>query len=257
MDKPHKNDRASWLQGPPETCATVPPSVSNPWRLVLLGAPGVGKGTQAALLNQHLHACHLSTGDVFRAAKSRNECDLTPAMKSALDFMRRGDLVPDSFVLAMVRERSACLRCHGGFILDGFPRTVEQAEALNSLLLDEKIKLTAVVNYDLPVNDIVARLGGRLTCEKCKAVFHASERPPRVAATCDICQGRLYQREDDRPESIRIRLEAYDRSTFPLIQFYKRAGLLLTVAATGTPQEICAKTLTALNAWRARYIASA
>jgi adenylate kinase family enzyme len=155
MDKTHKNDRASWLQGPPETCATLPPSVSNPWRLVLLGAPGVGKGTQAALLNQYLHACHLSTGDVFRAAKSRNECDLTPAMKSALDFMRHGDLVPDSFVLAMVRERSACLRCHGGFILDGFPRTVEQAEALYSLLLDEKIKLTAVVNYDLPVNDWV------------------------------------------------------------------------------------------------------
>jgi len=257
MDNARKNDRAGWLHGPPDTCSNLPTSISDPWRLILLGAPGVGKGTQAALLNQLLNACHLSTGDVFRAAKNRNECDLTPAMKSALDYMRRGDLVPDSFVLAMVRERSACLRCHGGFILDGFPRTVEQAEALSSLLLDEKIKLTAVVNYDLPVSDIVARLGGRLTCEKCKAVFHATERPPKVTGTCDICRGKLYQREDDRPDSIRVRLEAYERSTLPLIHFYKKAGLLLTIAATGAPQEICTKTLTALHAWRSRYIASA
>ena len=257
MDISHKNDRAGWLQGPPETCSILPSALTDPWRLVLLGAPGVGKGTQAALLNKELRACHLSTGDVFRAAKARHECDLTPAMKSALDYMRRGELVPDSFVLAMVRERSACLRCRGGFILDGFPRTVEQAEALNSLLLDERIKLTAVVNYELAVSEIVARLSGRLTCEKCKAVFHATERPPKLLGTCDICHGRLYQREDDRPESVRVRLEAYDRSTFPLIQFYKRAGLLLTVAAIGSPQEICAKTMTALNAWRSRYIASA
>jgi adenylate kinase len=257
MDKPPSNDRVSWLQGPPETCSRAPAPVSNPWRLILLGAPGVGKGTQAALLNQELRACHLSTGDAFRAAKNRTECDLTPSMKSALDYMRRGDLVPDSFVLAMVRERSACLSCRGGFILDGFPRTVEQAEALASLLGDENVKLTAVINYELPVSVIVARLGGRLTCENCKAVFHKTDRPPRVANVCDICQGKLYQREDDRPESICTRLKAYERSTMPLIQFYKRSGLLLTVAATGTPQEICAKTLNALNAWRARYFASA
>jgi len=256
MDNALKNDRAGWLQGPPETCSVIPPSVSNPWRLILLGAPGVGKGTQAALLNQQLHACHLSTGDVFRAAKTRNECDLTPAMKSALDYMRRGDLVPDSTVLDMVRERGECLRCGGGFILDGFPRTLDQALALADLLEAEKLSLTAVINYELPVSDIVARLGGRLTCGKCKAVFHATERPPKIAGSCDVCQGKLFQREDDRPESIRIRLEAYDRSTLPLIQFYKKAGLLLTVAATGTPQEICAKTLTALHAWRSRYIAS-
>jgi len=257
MDHSHSNDRASWLQGPPRTCSTVPSSVANPWRLILLGAPGVGKGTQASLLNKELHACHLSTGDVFRAAKSRNECDLTPAMKSALDFMRRGELVPDSTVLDMVRERGVCLRCAGGFILDGFPRTLDQAEALTELLSAEHVPLTAVINYELPVSDIVARLSGRLTCEKCKAVFHATERPPKSTGVCDICQGRLFQREDDRPESIRVRLEAYDRSTFPLIQFYKKAGLLLTVAATGSPQDICAKTLTALHAWRSRYIASA
>jgi len=257
MDNARKNDRAGWLQGPPDTCSVLPPSASHPWRLILLGAPGVGKGTQAALLNQLLRACHLSTGDVFRAAKTRNECDLTPAMKSALDYMRRGDLVPDSTVLDMVRERAACLRCVGGFILDGFPRTLEQAEALGELLKAERLPLTAVINYELPVSEIVARLGGRLTCERCKAVFHTTERPPKFAGSCDICHGKLFQREDDRPESIRIRLEAYDRSTMPLIQFYKKAGLLLTIAATGAPQEICAKTLTALHAWRSRYIASA
>lgn len=254
MDNARRNDRAGWLQGPSASCSSLPPSVPDPWRLILLGAPGVGKGTQAALLNKELRACHLSTGDVFRAAKSQSECDLSPAMKSALEYMRRGDLVPDAFVLAMVRERSACLRCGGGFILDGFPRTLEQAESLSDLMKTERLSLTAVINYELPIEQIVARLGGRLTCEKCKAVFHATERPPKVPGSCDICHGRLYQREDDRPESIRIRLEAYDRSTLPLIQFYKRAGLLLTVAAIGTPQEICSKTLTALTAWRARHV---
>jgi len=253
----HKNDRAGWLQGRPETCSVQPPSVPEPWRLILLGAPGVGKGTQAALLNQQLHACHLSTGDVFRAAKNRNECDITPAMRAALESMRRGDLVPDSTVLDMVRERCACLRCQGGFILDGFPRTLQQAQALSELLAVEGLSLTAVINYELPASDIVARLGGRLTCEKCKAVFHTAECPPRVAGICDSCQGGLFRREDDGPESIRIRLEAYERSTLPLIQFYKKAGVLLTVAATGTPEEICAKTLTALKAWRTRYLASA
>jgi adenylate kinase len=253
----NRNDRSGWLQGAPETCSFQPPPVPEPWRLILLGAPGVGKGTQAALLNQQLDACHLSTGDVFRAAKSGNECDLTPTMRSALEHMRRGDLVPDSTVLDMVRERCACFRCGGGFILDGFPRTLEQAQALYILLAAERLSLTAVINYDLPVSDIVARLGGRLTCEKCKAVFHSTERAPRIAETCDLCQGRLFQREDDRPESIRIRLEAYHRSTLPLIQFYKDAGLLLTVAAAGARQEICAKTLTALKVWRTRHLASA
>ena len=253
MDNVRRNDRAGWLQGPAATCSASPSPVTDPWRLVLLGAPGAGKGTQAALLNKELHACHLSTGDVFRAAKNHNECELSPAMKSALEFMRRGELVPDSFVLAMVRERTACLRCGGGFILDGFPRTLEQAEALAELLEGQRLALTAVINFELPVEQIVARLGGRLTCEKCKAVFNVTERPPRAAGVCDLCHAKLFQREDDRPESVRVRLEAYDRSTLPLIQFYKRAGLLLTIAAAGTPQEICSKTLMALTAWRSRH----
>jgi adenylate kinase len=257
MAAQNNNDRAAWLQGPTARCAVVPETVETPWRIVLLGAPGVGKGTQADLLNQRLGACHLSTGDVFRAAKGRDECELSPAMKAALEYMRRGDLVPDATVWDMVRERSGCLRCGGGFILDGFPRTLAQAESLEQLMGGEGLSLTAVVNYELPVSAIVARLSGRRTCETCKAVFHATERPPKVAGTCDRCSGKLFQREDDRPESIKIRLEAYDRSTAPLIAFYKNLGLLLPVAATGSPEDICARTLAELTAWRAGNSGSA
>jgi adenylate kinase len=207
----------------------------------------VGKGTQAALLNQRLHACHLSTGDVFRAAGSRSECDQSPAMRAALEYMRRGDLVPDSTVWDMVRERSGCLHCGGGFILDGFPRTLGQAESLGQLMQNEGLSLTAVINYELPVSEIVARLSGRRTCEKCKAVFHVTERPSKVEGQCDRCEGKLFQRDDDRPESAKIRLEAYDRSTTPLIEFYKKLDLLTPVAATGSPEEICEKTLTGLG----------
>jgi len=216
-----------------------------------LGAPGVGKGTQADLLNQRLGACHLSTGDVFRVAKGQDECALSPAMKAALEYMRRGDLVPDSTVWDMVRERSGCLHCGGGFILDGFPRTLSQAESLKQLMGAEGLALTAVVNYELPLQAIVARLSGRRTCKICKAVFHATERPPKVAGKCDRCSGELFQREDDRPDSIKIRLEAYDRSTAPLIAFYEKLGLLLPVAASGSPEDICARTVAALTAWRA------
>jgi adenylate kinase len=211
-----------------------------------LGAPGVGKGTQADLLHQHLGACHLSTGDVFRAAASLRECEQSPAMKQALDFMRSGELVPDATVLEMVRERSECLHCRGGFILDGFPRTLGQAESLKQLLDREGVLLTAVVNYDLATSEIVDRLAGRRTCEKCKAVYHVTERPPKIADRCDRCEGKLFQREDDRPESIRVRLEAYERSTAPLIKFYRDWGLLVQVTATGSPDEICARTLSAL-----------
>ncbi len=250
------NDRAAWLQGPSAQCDSAPETGHAPWRLVLLGAPGVGKGTQAELLNQRLGACHLSTGDVFRAAGSRSDCEPSPAMKEALGYMRRGDLVPDSTVWEMVRERIACLRCGGGFILDGFPRTLGQAQLLQQLLASERLALTAVVNYELQESEIVARLGGRRTCEKCKSVFHVTERPPKVEGVCDRCQGKLLQREDDRPESIKVRLEAYERSTAPLIEFYRKAGLLVRVAATGSPDEILEFTMTDLKSRRAQQLAS-
>ncbi|MBZ5657006.1 MAG: nucleoside monophosphate kinase [Acidobacteriia bacterium] len=245
MSEQNKNDRAAWLQGPAAECL-LPERQENPWRLVLLGAPGVGKGTQADLLHQRLGACHLSTGDVFRAA-SRTDCTPSPAMKAALEYMRRGALVPDATVWEMVHERRSCLRCHGGFVLDGFPRTLSQAESLKQLMEDEKLALTAVVNYELPLNEIVDRLSGRRTCEQCKAVFHVTRQPSKTAGLCDRCGGCLFQREDDRPESITVRMEAYEKSTAPLIQFYQRLNLLVPVVADASPEEIYARTLTLLK----------
>ncbi|MGD0296598.1 MAG: nucleoside monophosphate kinase [Bryobacteraceae bacterium] len=248
MSEQTKNDRARWLQGPQAECSAPPVETQSPWRLVLLGAPGVGKGTQAELLGDRLGACHLSTGDVFRAAGSRGSCEQTPAMQAAIEYMRRGALVPDATVWEMVRERSACINCGGGFILDGFPRTLAQAETLKAYMESQYLSLSAVVNYELPLPEIVARLSGRRTCEKCKAVFHVTQQPPKERGLCDRCGGTLFQREDDRPESITVRMEAYERSTAPLIQFYNDIGLLVSVVAAGSPGEICGDTVAALEA---------
>lgn len=168
--------------------------------------------------------------------------------------MRRGELVPDSTVVEMVRERSRCLHCRAGFILDGFPRTLAQAESLNQLVDQEGLALTGVLSYDLPASEIIERLGGRRTCAQCRAVYHLRERPPK-ADCCDKCGGKLFQREDDRPESIRVRLDAYDRSTAPLIKFYYDLGLLVRVAATGSPDEIYARALSALSIRAIRHSA--
>ena len=136
MDPQHKNNRAAWLEGPSAACS-APAESESPWRMILLGAPGVGKGTQALLLSQRLGACHLSTGDLFRAAGSRRDCEQTPAIRTAIEYMRRGALVPDTTVWEMVRERGTCLRCSGGFVLDGFPRTLTQARALKAWMEQE------------------------------------------------------------------------------------------------------------------------
>ena len=245
-----QNNRAAWLQGPSGRCSAPPTRIAEAWRLVLLGPPGVGKGTQAALLTQQLGACHLSTGDVFRAARTQREKAPSPAMVAALEFMSQGHLVPDEIVWDMVRERIACLRCCGGFVLDGFPRTLAQADSLRKLMEAEHLRLAAVVNYVLPAAEIVSRLSGRRTCEKCKAIFHVTSQPPKSQGVCDHCGGRLYQREDDYPQSISVRLQAYERSTAPLIQFYRNRGILVTIVATGSPQEIYQRTLMALEARR-------
>ena len=236
-------DRAAWLKGGEALCSNPPPKPAGRiWRLVLLGAPGVGKGTQAELLSERLGACQLSTGDVFRVAKCLAEGDRSPALEAALHYMVRGDLVPDEIVLGIVQERLRCLRCCGGFLLDGFPRTVAQAKALENLLKKEDVPLTAVLNYELPLDRVVARLSGRRTCSKCKAVFHLTNMPPRVKGLCDHCGGDLLQREDDRPESVRVRMEAYEKSTRPLIDFYQKRGLLVSIKAEGSPEEIYQRT---------------
>ena len=179
-------DRAAWFQGGRQVRrSAVGPR--RPFRVVLLGPPGVGKGTQAELLCKSLGTCHLSTGDVFRAAQCQS--DPSPALKAALEAMRRGELVSDGLVVSMVSERSGCLGCGGGFLLDGFPRTVAQAEALDELLEQQGVKLDAVLSYELPLAEIVDRLSGRRTCSKCKAVFHQTARPPQKEGVCDLCGG--------------------------------------------------------------------
>ena len=168
----------TWFEAPSAHCETVPKGEFLPWRIILLGAPGVGKGTQAELLNQRLLACHLSTGDVLRAAPTRSDAEQSPAMKPALLYMRHGELVPDATVWEIMRERGECLHWAGGFILDGFPRTVAQAVSLRRFLDKDRLGLTAVITYELPTCEIVFRLGGRRTCQKCKAAYHVRERPP-------------------------------------------------------------------------------
>jgi adenylate kinase len=241
------NDRSAWLKGGLAQCRTPAPVQINPYRFVLLGAPGVGKGTQAELLSSRLGACHLSTGDIFRTAKTLGDCERTPTMNNALEYMRRGDLVPDEIVLGLVVERGECLRCGGGFLLDGFPRTVTQAEALEECLKQNEIRLSAVLSYDLPLEKIVSRLSGRRTCPTCKAVYHVETRPSKTKGICDSCGTALYQREDDRPESVRVRMDVYEKSTSLLADFYRRKGLLVSVSAEGTPEEIFERTLGALK----------
>jgi adenylate kinase len=242
-----KPDRMAWFKGPSSPCNLMPERPDRIWRLILLGAPGVGKGTQAELLAERLKACHLSTGDVFRAAKANPECNCTPAMAGALDYMRRGELVPDHAVIQIIKERLGCLRCRGGFILDGFPRTVGQAEVLTMFLRAYDLVPDAVIDYTLPTLELISRLGGRLTCGNCKAVFHATSAPPKKAFVCDHCGGALVQREDDRPEAIGVRLGAYHTSTSPLINYYKKLKLLISVDASGSPDDVFHKTIEALK----------
>jgi adenylate kinase len=190
----------------------------------------------------------LSTGDVFRAIESLPTEEQSPAIKTALEYMVHGELAPDQTVVDLVRERRDCLRWPAGFLLDGFPRTVGQAEALSEMLAEMDLRLDGVIDLYLPIDEIVARLGGRITCSKCMTVYHVTSRPPKVAGICDKCGGRLIQRDDDRPEAVRVRMEAYNRSTAPLIDYYHKKDLLITIDAHGKPEEIVKRTIKKLGA---------
>ncbi len=239
-----QTDRAAWLLGGDVRCNTEPAKPVRPRRLVLLGPPGVGKGTQAALLCAAYGACPLSTGDIFRHALAGCAGEPhTKAMESALDHMHRGELVPDRTVLELVGERGRCLSCRGGFILDGFPRTVAQAEALDHLLYVHKVTLDAVISYETRPESLAIRIAGRRTCPSCKAVYHLEAKPPRQAGVCDHCGTALVQRTDDRPEASMVRLKVYEKSTAPLIAYYREKGQLISITATGTPEEIFGKTV--------------
>ena len=206
-------------------------------RLVLVGPPGAGKGTQAQFLAAHYGIPHISTGDIFRANLKAN----TPLGQEAKSFMDRGELVPDSVTNAMVKDRLNDADVEPGFLLDGFPRNVVQAEVLRAILAEKRTPLDAVLELSIPNEVIIARLSSRLTCKACGAPSAPD------ATTCGACSAsELYQREDDRPEVIGKRLEVYEEQTAPIVHFYRTEGLLITIDAEGTVAEITERATSAL-----------
>jgi adenylate kinase len=198
-------------------------------RLILLGAPGSGKGTIAKLLISEFNIPQISTGDILRSAVKAG----TEVGKKAEQFMKRGDLVPDSIIMDIMEERLQEPDCKDGFILDGFPRTIPQAEELNKLLEKIKIRLDLVVNLDVPEEEIIRRLTSRRTCSnsECQAIYNVISMPTKVEGICDKCGSPVIQRDDETEEAIRNRLKTYEEKTAPLTGFYKSLGNLMTVQA--------------------------
>ncbi|NBU93542.1 MAG: adenylate kinase [Actinobacteria bacterium] len=203
-------------------------------RLILVGPPGAGKGTQAVHLAAHYSIPHISTGDIFRA-NIKNSTELGQRAKA---FMDKGELVPDSVTNEMVRDRLGQADTANGFLLDGFPRNTAQADELNKILMEKSMPLDAVLELKIENSEIIRRLSGRRTCRNCSTSFHIDFEKPKVAGVCDACQGELYQREDDKEEVIARRLEVYTEQTAPIIDYYRKAGLLKSISALGDVSEI-------------------
>ncbi|MFG2119009.1 adenylate kinase [Streptomyces sp. NPDC048710] len=213
-------------------------------RIVLVGPPGAGKGTQAVRLAEKLAIPHISTGDLFRANISRQ----TELGKLAKSYMDAGNLVPDEVTIAMAKDRMEQADAENGFLLDGFPRNVSQAEALDRLLDEEGIKLDAVLDLEVPEEEVVKRIAGRRICRNDSShVFHVTYSPPKQEGVCDVCGGELYQRDDDSEETVRTRLEVYHTQTEPIIDYYKAQGLVVTISSLGPVDEITQRALEALK----------
>jgi adenylate kinase len=212
-------------------------------RVVLVGPPGAGKGTQAQFLASHLSIPQISTGDIFRDNVSHG----TALGRRAQAYMERGDLVPDEVTIAMVTDRLTDDDTQAGFLLDGFPRNVPQAETLKKMLISWDTKLDVVLELVVDDDEVVRRLSGRRTCRHCGRIWHTSFDPPAVAGICDDCGRELFQRDDDREETIRHRLEVYQEQTSPLVSFYADEGTLLGLDATGPVDEITERALRALH----------
>ncbi|MGM0617803.1 MAG: adenylate kinase [Actinomycetota bacterium] len=213
-------------------------------RIILLGPPGAGKGTQASRIAEAYAIPHISTGDILRA----NVREATPLGAEAKTYMEAGELVPDQVVMRMVGDRLREPDAAHGFLFDGFPRTVPQAEALEHLLMEHETPLDAVLRLAVPDQDVIARLTGRRTCAQCGRIYHVEFDPPQQEGRCDECGGELRQREDDTEEVVRNRLEVYRAQTEPLEHFYWQRGLLRDVEATGTPDEVFASANSILEA---------
>ncbi len=213
-------------------------------RLIFLGAPGVGKGTQADLVAARFGRPKISTGDILREAV-RNKTPMGVQAKACMD---QGQLVPDSVVIGIVRDKLAEPSCAKGFLLDGFPRTVPQAEELAAILKARGLQLDRVINVSVPREDVVRRLTGRRSCPKCQAVFHVEFAPPKRAGFCDRCGGELMQRSDDKRETVENRLAVYEEQTAPLIAYYRQRGLLSDIDGAGKVERVQQRVVELLSA---------
>jgi len=211
-------------------------------RIVLVGPPGAGKGTQAQFIASHLSIPKISTGDIFRANVSGG----TELGRQAKKYMDRGDLVPDEITIAMVRDRLGEDDARHGFLLDGFPRNVPQAETLKKILSEWGDRLDIVLELVVDEDEVVRRLSGRRTCERCGRIWHV-DWDDKQDDICDECGGHLFQRDDDKEEVVRHRLEVYQEQTAPLVQFYADEGILVGIDATGPVEEVTARALAALR----------
>jgi adenylate kinase len=211
-------------------------------RLVLVGPPGAGKGTQAEFIAERFDIPKISTGDIFRANVSGG----TDLGRLAKKYMDAGDLVPDEVTNAMVRDRIAQPDAKDGFLLDGFPRNVAQADELNGILDELGAPLSVVLDLDVDYDEVVRRLSGRRTCKKCGHVWHIEFDPTEIDGICDKCGGALFLRDDDQPETVRHRLEVYAEQTAPLIGFYRDAGKLVAIDALGAVEDVTERAIEAL-----------
>jgi adenylate kinase len=212
-------------------------------RVVLVGAPGAGKGTQAKFIARHFDIPAISTGDIFRA----NLAAQTPLGVEAKRYMDSGQLVPDEVTIGIVRDRLSEGDTGNGFLLDGFPRTVPQAVALDQMLADLGTPLDAVLELQVEESEVVRRLSGRRTCRTCGHIWHVEFDPPKQEGVCDMCGGELFQRDDDKPETIQERLRVYNEQTAPLVDFYTKAGILRSILAAGQVDEITSLAIKALE----------
>ncbi len=217
-------------------------------RIVLVGAPGAGKGTQAKHIAVHYGVPQISTGEIFRA----NLAAQTQLGTQAKRFMDAGELVPDEVTIGIVRDRLSEDDARQGFLLDGFPRTVSQARALNDMLDEMGTPLEVVLELQVDDDEVVRRLSGRRTCRNCGHVWHLEFDPPSKGGVCDTCGGELFQRDDDRPETILRRLEVYGEQTEPLVDFYAEMGLLRSISATGAVDDVTQRAIAALESVTSR-----
>jgi len=212
-------------------------------RVVLVGPPGAGKGTQAEFISSHFGVPKISTGDIFRF----NVREQTPLGKEARTYMDKGDLVPDEVTIAMVRDRLGEIDAADGFLLDGFPRTVPQADALHDLLLELVTPIDVALELVVDDDEVVRRLSGRRTCRRCNHIWHIDFDPPKLDGTCDSCGGELDQREDDRPETVRRRLDVYAEQTAPILDHYADLRMLVGIDATGPVESVTERAISALR----------